>query len=304
MAMWTQDGSLRRPEAALDDGARGPIGVAVSGSRRRRGSQLAEGRLGRVRRAHGDIPAGSYVVVERDGLAAAAAGWHLWVTRDDPRDGPTDGWNLWAATREEVKGRLEEMDVEWLSDTGRQPIHVPERMALIPDSITMRTPWSGLASGAISGMFAGLACLIAWYQPAAAVWIAIVLVAWLVGTARRMTARLTIDHDGVTVRNTWSRRRLAWDQIQAVGSGFPVSIWNVKNLALQAVAFRVRGRRFLLKATGTATLSDRRLLEELAAIRPWCLANGTPCEAGFGPPGWSSPPEAMETERRDGFGPA
>jgi hypothetical protein len=171
-----------------------------------------------------------------------------------------------------------------LADDGRQPIRVPERMALVPDSITLRTPWSGLASGAIFGMFAGLACMIAWYQPAAGVWIAVVLGAWLVGTVRRVTATLTIDHDGVTVRNTWSRRRLAWDRIEAVGTGFPVSIWNVKNLALEAVAFRVRGRRFLLKATGTATLSERRLLEELAAIRPWCLMTGTPVERISGDP--------------------
>jgi hypothetical protein len=106
---------------------------------------------------------------------------------------------------------------------------------------------------------------------------------WLALSVRGITASLMIDHDGVTVRNSWRSRRLAWTDVEAVGTAAPVSLWNVKLTSVsQAMAFRVRGRRFLLKPAGTATLSDRRLLEQYAAVRPWCLTAGVPTDRGPG----------------------
>jgi hypothetical protein len=242
--------------------------------------------VGRATRAHGDVLAGAFVVVERDDLLLGAAGWHILATSHDPRDEVGDGWNLWASTADAVDETLRALDVEWLANEPRRPpTWSPERMRLVAEPLVLRTPWSGLASSLLYGIFVALACFSVWNLDVL-VWplTAAIVVAWLAGTIRRTTATLTVDHDGVTVRDTWRSHRLAWEDIEAVGTGFPTSIWNVKNLALQSVAFRVRGRRFLLKATGTATLSDGHLLEQYAAVRPWCLAVGVPAERDPGDP--------------------
>jgi hypothetical protein len=240
--------------------------------------------LGRSRRVHREVPAGSYVEVLPDRVTAS---WHVLASSDDPRDEVRSGWHLWASTAAEVAETLHTMDVVWLDLDEPSATSWPfERLRLVASPLVLRTPWSGLASSLLWGIFVLLACVIVWYQDVP-VWplIGVIAGTWLALAVRRITASLTIDHDGLTVRDTWRSRRLAWADVEAVGIGFPTSIWNVKlTMVLQAVAFRVRGRRILLKPAGTATLSDRRLLEQYAAVRPWCLTTGVPPEQRLGDP--------------------
>ena len=251
---------------------------------RRRPDHPVQGRLGRSRRAHGEVPAGSFVeVLPDDGTTS----WHVLASCDDPRDEVRSGWDLWARTASEVSQTLRAMDVVWLDL--EVPSHTSwpfERLRLVAPPLVLRTPWSGLASSLLWGIFVVLACVIVWYQDVP-VWplIGVIAGAWLVGSVRRITATLTVEHDGVTVRNTWRSRHLAWEDIEAVGTAAPVSLWNAKlTSVLHAVAFRVRGRRFLLKAAGTATQSGNRLIEQYAAVRPWCLTAGVPADRELGDP--------------------
>lgn len=74
-----------------------------------------EGRLGLTRRDHPGVPPGMYVEVERD---VSLSGWHIWLTQRDPRDGPSEGWDVWAETEEHLQEWLgpDVLDVEWLTD--------------------------------------------------------------------------------------------------------------------------------------------------------------------------------------------
>jgi hypothetical protein len=79
------------------------------------GSEL-EGRVGVTRREYGDAPPGSYVEVEK---AGPGSGWYVWLSEEDPRDGPSpSGWNTWAETEEDLSAWLgpELLDVDWLTE--------------------------------------------------------------------------------------------------------------------------------------------------------------------------------------------
>lgn len=68
------------------------------------------GRIGRVGRGE---HRGMYVQVEADERTSA---WHLWLLSRNPELGPSEGWDIWADTWEDVLGWLSpsELDVTWL----------------------------------------------------------------------------------------------------------------------------------------------------------------------------------------------
>lgn len=57
---------------------------------------------------------GWYIEVERD---PSWTGWHIWVSREDPRLGPSKTWDIWADDEEQVRDWLgvDEMSVEWIT---------------------------------------------------------------------------------------------------------------------------------------------------------------------------------------------
>jgi hypothetical protein len=69
--------------------------------------------IGRVGRARSGQDPGRYVEVTLD---ESRSGWHIWVTVGDPRQGPSDGWDIWADDVSSVESWLgpESLDVEWL----------------------------------------------------------------------------------------------------------------------------------------------------------------------------------------------
>lgn len=68
---------------------------------------------GRVGRARGGDHAGMYISLERH---ESGAGWHIWVLREDPRSGPSDGWDIWADNEAQLFEWIgvDHLDVEWL----------------------------------------------------------------------------------------------------------------------------------------------------------------------------------------------
>ncbi len=68
------------------------------------------GRVGKVRRGpHSEM----YVQVEQD---ETKYGWHIWLMAAHPAQGPSDGWDIWADTWDQVLEWLdrENLDVQWL----------------------------------------------------------------------------------------------------------------------------------------------------------------------------------------------
>ncbi|WP_157041887.1 hypothetical protein [Nitriliruptor alkaliphilus] len=74
-------------------------------------AEVPEGRLGRTRRDDGGAPAGMYLEVERD---QSGAGWHVWLNHEHPSRGPSEGWDIWADTAEDVLEWLRVLDVMWV----------------------------------------------------------------------------------------------------------------------------------------------------------------------------------------------
>ena len=86
------------------------------------GAAAYQGRLGRNRRAYGrGVLPGRYVEVEQDDTGS---GWRLWLTEQDPRDGPSAGWDLWAETEQDLAEWLGEdgLDVAWLTEPLPDPV--------------------------------------------------------------------------------------------------------------------------------------------------------------------------------------
>lgn len=79
------------------------------------GASELQGRIGRTRRESPGVPLGTYVEVEQD---VSRSGWHIWLTQRDPRDGPSEGSDMWADTQEDLRAWLgaDELDVEWFTD--------------------------------------------------------------------------------------------------------------------------------------------------------------------------------------------
>jgi hypothetical protein len=77
-----------------------------------------EGRIGRTRREADGIAPGTWVQVDPD---SSSDGWHLLLTSRDPRDGPGEGWDVWASTEDDVRTWLgpDRLDVAW--STGPLP---------------------------------------------------------------------------------------------------------------------------------------------------------------------------------------
>ncbi|WP_052666521.1 hypothetical protein [Nitriliruptor alkaliphilus] len=71
--------------------------------------------MGLTRREYPGVPAGTYVDVEE---ADPGSGWHIMLTQRDVRDGPSDGWDIWAETEDDLRSWLgpEILDVQWLTE--------------------------------------------------------------------------------------------------------------------------------------------------------------------------------------------
>jgi hypothetical protein len=56
---------------------------------------------------------GMFVLVEAD---ESGTGWHIWLLSEDPRVGPSSGWDIWADELEDVDEWLgpENLNVEWI----------------------------------------------------------------------------------------------------------------------------------------------------------------------------------------------
>ncbi len=52
-----------------------------------------------------------YLEVERD---QSGAGWHVWLNHEHPSRGPSEGWDIWADTAEDVLEWLRVLDVMWV----------------------------------------------------------------------------------------------------------------------------------------------------------------------------------------------
>jgi hypothetical protein len=79
------------------------------------GGQIGlEGRVGLTRRGYPGVPPGTYVEVEE---AAPGSGWYSSLSQRDLRDGPSDGWDVWAATEDDLRSWLgpEVPDVDWVT---------------------------------------------------------------------------------------------------------------------------------------------------------------------------------------------
>jgi hypothetical protein len=76
---------------------------------------VPEGRVGRSRGEH----EGMFVQIERD---PRGTGWHIWLSDEDPRDGPclSACWDMWADTEQDVWEVLgaDMLDVAWIDDEG------------------------------------------------------------------------------------------------------------------------------------------------------------------------------------------
>lgn len=67
------------------------------------------GLVGRVR---GTDHRGMFVEVERD---VSESGWHIWLLAKHPKEGPSEGWDIWADTWDDVLEWVgpEHLDVMW-----------------------------------------------------------------------------------------------------------------------------------------------------------------------------------------------
>lgn len=71
---------------------------------------IPEGRVGRARSGR---YRGMFVEVERD---PSGTGFHIWVLRRHPKEGPSEGWDIWADAPTDLAEWLgpRQMDVEWI----------------------------------------------------------------------------------------------------------------------------------------------------------------------------------------------
>jgi hypothetical protein len=76
-------------------------------------SEASDLPIGRVGVARAGEHRGRFVRVEAD---KSGTGWHIWVMADDPRAGPSAGWDIWADEPRHVDEWLgkDELDVEWI----------------------------------------------------------------------------------------------------------------------------------------------------------------------------------------------
>ena len=68
---------------------------------------------GRVGKLESGEHAGMFVEVEAD---ASGGGFHIWLSSEHPRGGPSAGWDIWADTADDVDEwfRTDLIAVRWL----------------------------------------------------------------------------------------------------------------------------------------------------------------------------------------------